>query len=73
MGELGFVLAVVEDESAEAAAGVMGMDEDGADFCGVDGGIKESCFAAGAVVAAEESPAIAPAAAAGDYGGLNGA
>ena len=72
MGELGFVLAVVEDESAEAAAGVMGMDEDGADFCGVASGIEEGRFAAGAVVAAEEGLAIAPTAAAGEDAGLNG-
>ena len=71
MGELGFALAVMEDESAETAAGVMGMDEDGADFCGVASGIEEGRFAAGAVVAAEEGPAIAPAAAAGDNAGLN--
>ena len=72
MGELGFALAVMEDESAETAAGVMGMDEDGADFCGVDGGIEESCFAVGAVVAAEESAPVAPTATAGDDAGLNG-
>jgi len=69
MGKLSFLLTVVEDESAETTARVLGMDEDGADFCGVRGGIEERSFAAGAVVAAEESAPIAPAAAAGDEAG----
>jgi len=70
VGESGFLLAMAEDERSEAAAGVIGMNKDGADFCGVGGGIEESRFAAGAVITAEESPAIAPAAAAGDNSGL---
>jgi len=70
MGELGFLFTAPEDERAESTAGVIGVDEDGADLCGVGGRIEEGSFAAGAVVTAEEGAAIAPAATAGDKAGV---
>ena len=67
---LGGVLAVGEDDGAEAAAGEVRVDEDGADLCGVGGGVERLDDAVGAVVAAEEGFAEAPAAAAGKNTGL---
>ena len=42
------------------------MDEEGADFGGVAGGIEERVFALGELIAAEESFAFAPSAAGDD-------
>ena len=61
--------AGIEDFGAEAAAGPIGVNEEGADFGGIDCGIEEICFANGSVVAAEEGFAMAPAAAAGQDSG----
>lgn len=60
------VFAGFQDESADALAGEIGMDEDGADAGGIGGGVEVGIFADRAVVAAEESLAHAPAAAAGE-------
>jgi len=65
-GGFGGVFAGFEEQSAEAAAGPIGMDEDGADFGGVGGGIEKVGFADGGAVAAEEGFAFAPAAAGDD-------
>src|SRR5262249_22566243 len=62
-----------EDFCADAAAGEIGMDEEGADFSGVGFGIKEFGFADVSAVGAEESFALAPAAAAGEVMGAGGA
>ena len=67
-GGAGGVLTGGEDQGAEAAAGPLGMDEEGADFGGVAGGIEERIFALGELIAAVESFAFAPSAA-GDDGG----
>jgi len=69
-GGFGGVFAGFEEKRAEAAAGTIGMDEEGADFGGVDGGIEEFGFANGGVVAAEKSFAFAPSAA-GSNGGFS--
>ena len=61
-GGFGGVFAGFEEQSAEAAAGPLWMDEDGADFGGVGGGIEKFGFANGGVVAAEERFAFAPTA-----------
>jgi hypothetical protein len=55
-----------EDERAEAAAGEIGMDEDGADFGGVDGWVEEVGLADGGSIAAEEGFAFRPASAGGE-------
>jgi len=65
-GGEGGVFAGFEEKSAESAAGPIGMDEDGADFGGVGGGIEKFGFADGGMVAAEEGFALAPAAAGDD-------
>jgi hypothetical protein len=65
-GGFGGVFTSFEEQSAEAAAGPVGMYEKGADFCGVGLGIEEFGFTNGRVVAAEESFAFAPTAAGGD-------
>src|SRR5256885_10140548 len=65
-GGFGGVFASFEEQSAEAAAGPIGMDEDGADFGRVGGGIEKVGFAEGGVVAAEEGFAFAPTAAGDD-------
>ena len=71
-GHAGGVLAVLEEEGAETAAGEVGVDKDGADACGIGSGVEGGGFAAGAVIAAEEGLAEAPAAAAGDAVGRGG-
>ena len=70
-GGFGGVFAGFEEQSAEAAAGPIGVDENGADFGGVGSGIEKFGFADGGVVAAEEGFAFAPAAA-GDDGSCAG-
>ena len=65
-GGFGGVFAGFEEQSAEAAAGPIGMNEDGANFGGVGGGIEKVGFAEGGVVAAEEGFAFAPTAAGDD-------
>jgi hypothetical protein len=66
-GGFGGVFAGCEEQSAEAAAGPIRVDEDGADFGGVQSGIEKIGFANGGVVAAEEGFAFAPTAAGDDY------
>ncbi len=63
----GGVFAGFEEKRAEATAGPVGVNEEGADFCGVGFGIEEVRFADGGVVGAEKSFAFAPATAGGDY------
>ncbi len=55
-----------ENCGADAASRPIGMDEKGADFCGIAGWIEKIVFADGRVVAAEEGFAMAPAATAYD-------
>src|SRR6266404_9135518 len=62
----GGVFASFEEQSAEAAASPVGVDEDGTDFGAVGGRIEKFRFANGGVVAAEEGFAFAPAAAGDD-------
>ena len=65
--------AGVEDFAPEAAAGPIGVNEEGADFGGVDRGIEKIWFADGGAVAADEGFAMTPAAAADQHSGAGGA
>jgi len=67
-GGAGGVFAGVEEERADAAAGPGGMDEEGANLCGVVARVEKSVFAPGPAVAAIEGFAFAPTAAADDDG-----
>ena len=67
-GGAGGGFAGVEKERADAAACPGGVDEEGANFCGVLARVEQSVFTAGPAVAAVESLPFAPAAAADDDG-----
>ena len=71
-GGAGGGFAGFEDSGADAAAGEIGMNEEGADFGGIGFGIEELGFADLRVVGAEEGFAFAPAAAAGEMAGTGG-
>ena len=60
------VFASLKKQRAEAAAGPIGMNKKGANFCGIDRRVKKFGFADGGVVAAKERFTFAPAAARGD-------
>ena len=55
---------MIEQQRADAAAGMVGIDEKGADFRRLGFGIEDGCIAPRAGVAAEQRRAEAPAAAA---------
>jgi len=61
-----------EDFGGDAAAGEIGMDEEGTDFGDVGCGIEEFLFAELRVIGAEESFAFAPAATAGEDASAGG-
>lgn len=65
-GGAGGVFAVVEDERADAATGVIRVDEEGANLGGVGGGVEEEVLATGEVVSAVEGTEARPAAAGDD-------
>jgi hypothetical protein len=62
------VLAGLEDYAADAAAGPVGMNEEGADLGGIVSRVQQGVFAGGELVAAVESPSFAPAARGDDFG-----
>ena len=72
-GRTGSGFAGREDFAADTAAGEIGMNEEGANFCGVGFGIEELGFADLGMVGAEEGFAFAPAAAAGEVASTGGA
>ena len=72
-GGVGGGFAGFENSRADAAAGEIGMDEEGADFGGVGRGVEEFGLADWRAVGAEKGFAFAPAAAASEDAGTSSA